>query len=72
MCLDFHHKDLALKSYNIAAMARGKLGEGKKKRILEEIAKCDVLCANCHRKLHAGEQSFNINPLRPLGSLWDN
>ncbi len=26
-----------------------------KARVLEEIVKCDVLCANCHLNLHWGE-----------------
>ena len=48
--LDFHHRDSSTKKYTISSMP----GRGHRpERILEEIAKCDVLCANCHRKLHA-------------------
>ena len=47
-CLDFHHRDPKQKSFSI-----GKEGvKFSKERILAEIAKCDVLCANCHRKRH--------------------
>jgi hypothetical protein len=52
ICIDFHHKDSSKKDANISRMANEGYG---KKRILEEIAKCDVLCANCHRKVHAYE-----------------
>lgn len=48
-CLDFHHVDATEKEFNIARM-RGWARE----RIFAEIAKCCVLCSNCHRKLHAG------------------
>ena len=49
-CLDFHHteeKDGTLAS----VIARGWSIE----RIEREIAKCVVLCANCHRMEHSGQ-----------------
>jgi hypothetical protein len=48
-CLVFHHRNPKEKNFTIAKMVSGKM---KKELILEEIKKCDVLCANCHRKLH--------------------
>ena len=48
-CLDFHHRDPSIKKGCIADMARRGFG---KNTILEEIEKCDILCANCHRKKH--------------------
>lgn len=50
-CLDFHH--LGNKESNVGEMVN--LGRSKK-RILQEIAKCIVLCSNCHRKLHYEER----------------
>lgn len=48
-CLDFHHTDPATK--DIALSHVSQMGWGKEK-IFAEIAKCEVLCANCHRKHH--------------------
>lgn len=51
-CLDFHHRDgKADKLGDIATMRR--FGTT---RLLAEIAKCDILCANCHRKHHRDER----------------
>jgi len=50
-CLDYHHRDPSVKEIEISRIVRWK-GWGKA-RILAEIAKCDLLCSNCHRKLHA-------------------
>ena len=54
--LDFHHN--GRKGVNMTQVV--KLGWGKE-RILREVAKCTVLCANCHRKLHWEERQDN-NP----------
>jgi transcription elongation factor Elf1 len=51
VCLEFHHLDPNNKDFDIAlAMAREWVWE----KVLAEIRKCVCLCANCHRKVHAG------------------
>lgn len=48
-CLDFHHIDD--KDFDLAGASGRNLSI---QRIEEEIAKCVCVCANCHRKIHAG------------------
>ena len=50
--VDFHHKDPALKLFEIS-----NFGSRSKEIILLEVAKCDALCSNCHRTRHALEQN---------------
>ena len=54
--IDFHHIDPSEKDRSIRAMVDGKYSIP---RILQEIAKCRVLCSNCHRKLHWKERNSN-------------
>lgn len=49
-CLDFHHK--GEKENGVAELVNEK--RASKERIRQEIDKCEVLCANCHRKHHSG------------------
>lgn len=49
-CLDFHHTNPDVKEVSIGTVAAKGWGQA---RILREMAKCQVLCANCHRKLHS-------------------
>lgn len=52
VCLDFHHINPKDKELTLSvAVSRASL-----ERIQKEIAKCEILCANCHRKLHASER----------------
>ncbi len=46
-CINFHHRNPKNKKFYISARSRRGFGTLKK-----EITKCQVLCANCHRKLH--------------------
>lgn len=48
-CLDFHHREDEDKERNISKMISYYASWD---RIEAEIQKCDVLCANCHRKEH--------------------
>lgn len=50
--LDFHHTNPSDKEMAIGTMITYGYGTEKLGR---EIAKCDVLCANCHRKQHADD-----------------
>lgn len=51
--LDFHHRDKDGKEVGISHIRARGWGD---KRILQEIAKCEVLCANCHRIAHWEER----------------
>ena len=53
-CLDFHHRNPSDKTYEVSTMIRNC---SSIETIIEEIKKCDVLCSNCHRKLHYNEKN---------------
>lgn len=55
--LDIHHTDPTKKDKNFRSFK----GWGKE-RIDREIEFCTLLCANCHREVHAG-----ITPLQSIG-----
>jgi hypothetical protein len=50
--LQFHHREPSEKSYDIRYMMNGGWSI---KRLSEEIAKCDLICANCHLIHHWNE-----------------
>ncbi len=50
-CLDFHHSNPNEKEYGVGAMAKDFAWD----KVLAEIEKCEILCANCHRKEHNAE-----------------
>lgn len=46
--LDFHHRDCNNKEFSISSVRFWTFNE----KIKNELDKCDLLCANCHRELH--------------------
>ena len=55
-CLHFHHKDSSIKDGCISRFA----DSASKKRLLVEIEKCEVLCANCHSKEHFSKSYADV------------
>jgi len=51
-CIDFHHRTPEAKRFGIGENSKGKC----LKTLQAEIAKCQILCANCHRKIHWEEK----------------
>ena len=49
ICLDFHHRNPSKKEVNITTAIRDCWSRS---RILKELEKCDIVCSNCHRKIH--------------------
>lgn len=49
--LEFHHLDPTKKDFGISASGYTRSWT----RVRKELDKCLVLCANCHRELHAGQ-----------------
>lgn len=55
-CLDFHHPhDDKLDGVSFLATKK------QKRKFIEEINKCVVVCASCHRKLHANHIQLDMN-----------
>jgi hypothetical protein len=52
---DFHHEDPTKKEDNIHRL----LSNGQYAKLEEELKKCIVLCANCHRIHHYEEKMLN-------------
>jgi hypothetical protein len=50
--LDFHHIDPSTKTGSVNQF----VSDGQYKRAMEEVKKCVVLCANCHRIHHHDER----------------
>jgi hypothetical protein len=52
--LDFHHVDPSNKTGSVNNL----VSDGRHKAALEEVKKCIVLCANCHRIHHHDERQL--------------
>ena len=64
--LEFHHRDPRQKSFNISA-SRSR----PPRLVMAEIAKCDVLCANCHRAVHSTGSVESLLTMKTLiQKLW--
>ncbi|NQV12467.1 HNH endonuclease [Candidatus Uhrbacteria bacterium] len=57
--LDFHHRDPSKKSFGISA--KGYTRSWKK--VQDELDKCALICANCHREIHAGKTQLPTETL---------
>ena len=69
--LTFHHVEPTKKRFHITGSHNRSL-EG----LAAEVAKCVLVCANCHDEIEAGETQLPENPkcqhtLRTVMSSWD-
>lgn len=48
--LEFHHPDPNKKDFSISVDGMTRSWE----RVKKEVEKCILICANCHREIHAG------------------
>lgn len=59
--LEFHHKNPAEKEFQISGIKGGprtySLG-----KLIKEVQKCILVCANCHREIEAGLREVPNNP----------
>lgn len=67
--LDFHHIDPKTKSGNTSAIIKKSWNEAK-----DELDKCALVCANCHREIHSGFRKcpdLEIIKDQPCVEIWD-
>jgi 5-methylcytosine-specific restriction endonuclease McrA len=64
--LEFHHLDPTQKDFGISKKGYTRSWE----KVKAEIAKCTLLCANCHREIHAGTlQLPQVTVVEKLGEF---
>ena len=63
LVLEFDHRDAELKRMEVSELIRHSAGWGS---IAAEIAKCDVRCANCHRRRTAQQRGYRKIALAAL------
>jgi hypothetical protein len=70
VCIDFDHRDPAAKSFTISYM----MGKAHISDMIEEMAKCDAVCRNCHAlRTHAGQHHlYRREPCTTKATLFDS
>jgi hypothetical protein len=62
VCIDCDHRDPAQKAFTISYM----IGKVSVKALLEELAKCDPICRNCHAlRTHDNQHHLARRPQKP-------
>ena len=56
---EFHHWDSQVKDFGISADGLSRRWD----KIAAELEKCVMLCANCHREVHAGAREIRLTLL---------
>lgn len=64
VALDFDHRDPSQKLFNVSSRSLTM----SLKRIFQEIRKCRILCANCHRVHSYNNKHFNNTGYNDYGS----
>ena len=65
-CLEFHHSDPETKENNVVRMISRSV-----KSVIKELKKCVVVCANCHRRIHAYDIKTDPS-LEDLATSYEN
>ena len=60
--LEFHHSDPAMKLFNLDLRV---LSNRKWSTLIEEAAKCRLLCSNCHKETHNPDSSLDCEQKKP-------
>ncbi|MBI2337378.1 MAG: hypothetical protein HYU97_11525 [Deltaproteobacteria bacterium] len=63
--LEFHHLDPSEKDFAISQYGHSRSWE----RVQRELDKCVMLCANCHREIHAGKQLLQVTAVEKVGEF---
>lgn len=65
--MDFDHRDPSTKSFNLMT---GRAMLMSTKRLMDEVGKCDVVCANCHRvRIREQEMARPRAPVRGASDI---